>query len=149
MRPYSWRPSFLSLGILALFMAVYEAAHWLTGMPSEDDTMIRTCETAWFPPLFWATLVIAAPLGEETFFRGFMFRGIHQSRLGTVGAVLTSLTWSLCHFPYGPFEVLWISSAASSSAARWKSGSIYLTMVLHAIWNLFAVVELYWCIYAK
>ncbi len=114
--------------------------------------MVRTCEIAtWFPFPFWATLVVAAPLCEETFFRGFMFRGIQHSRLGGVGAVLiTSLVWSLGHLDYGPFELLWIFfGGILFGAARCKSGSIYLTMVLHGLWNLASLVAVYWYILTK
>ena len=125
------------VGLLAAFMVVCTMSQ-LTGGPSRDAFMVRALETAWFPPLLWSTLVIAAPLFEETFFRGFMFRGIQESRLGGVGAVLiTSLAWTLAHGQYGASGVLWIFlGGIFLGTARLKSGSIYLTMVLYAVWNL-------------
>jgi membrane protease YdiL (CAAX protease family) len=41
--------------------------------------MTDTYETAEYTPLIWITFVIAAPLIEELFFRGFLFEGLRDS----------------------------------------------------------------------
>jgi membrane protease YdiL (CAAX protease family) len=88
--------------------------------------------------------VVAAPLYEETFFRGFMFRGIRQSRLGATGALLiTAAVWALMHVQYDAFTVAQIfAGGILLGAARLKTGSIYTTLAMHALWGLVATIEI-------
>ena len=74
-----------------------------SGMSSAADRpmpqfIIDAYEGADFYPMLWVGLVVGAPVYEELFFRGFLFEGILQLRLGSVGAVvLTSLIWAGVH----------------------------------------------------
>jgi membrane protease YdiL (CAAX protease family) len=99
--------------------------------------------------LIWLLLgiVVAAPIGEELLFRGFMLRGfIHATRDAIPSVVLTSIIWSLLHLDYGwskipavfVFGVLlgWI---------RWSTGSTTLTILLHMVGNLLAFM---WTLFA-
>jgi len=43
-------------------------------------------------------VALAAPMIEEILFRGFLYRGLSESRIGVVGTIiLTSVTWALMH----------------------------------------------------
>jgi membrane protease YdiL (CAAX protease family) len=73
----------------------------LIGRPIVPDSMVQAYQTAGFVPLFWFTLLVAAPLTEETLFRGFLFEGILHSKSGARGALLISaITWASIHFQY-------------------------------------------------
>ena len=91
MRGVSRKALSIWVGILVLLVTSYEETTRLAGPSAGDKFMVETIKTAWFPPLLWATLLIEVPLFEESFFRGFMFRGIQQSRLGGMGAVLITV----------------------------------------------------------
>ena len=42
--------------------------------------------------------VVLAPVGEETLFRGFLYKGIAASRAGPIGAIMvSSLVFALLH----------------------------------------------------
>ena len=112
-----------------------------------SELIIRSFSTCAYPILIWLALVIAAPLGEEFIFRGFLFKGIRHSKLGDVGAILiTSVLWALMHIQYN-FLVMSIifSFGIVLGLARIRTGSIWVPIILHAINNCYAttVIVLY------
>jgi membrane protease YdiL (CAAX protease family) len=89
---------------------------------------------------------VAAPMSEELFARGFLYRGWSETWLGPVGAIaLSSLVWTGLHLQYDWYffgEVftlgLWFGYL------RYRSGSTWLTIVLHGLNNLAAVIQTIW-----
>jgi membrane protease YdiL (CAAX protease family) len=143
----SLRQSLPWVGLLVILLAAEDLVSiLLERRPSAF--MVDAYHTAVIVPLFWATIVIAAPVFEEILFRGFLFHGIQQSRLGNAGAILiTSLIWAGFHQQYDLFEmgVIFLVGILFG-LARAKTGSIYLTMGLHALMNLIAMIELWLCL---
>jgi membrane protease YdiL (CAAX protease family) len=94
---------------------------------------------------FWllVALLVAAPLFEETFFRGFLFAGLQPSFIGPVGTVvLTSVGWGLLHTQYDAFDVATIIGFGLLLGwARLRSRSLLVPLGIHALTNLVAVVE--------
>ena len=86
---------------------------------------------------------VAAPMSEELFARGFLYRGWSESFLGPAGAiVLSSLVWTSLHLQYDWFffgEVF--SIGLLLGYLRYRSKSTWLTIVLHGLNNLAAVVQ--------
>ena len=124
-------------------LAILSAA----GRPTKTDYMIQVYETAGFLPLLWATLLVEAPLFEELFFRGFMFQGIQQSRLGDRGAILlTALAFTAVHVQYDAPQLAGVFvSGLLLGAARRTSGSVYTTMAMHALGNLICLIQVHSC----
>ena len=87
--------------------------------------------------------VIAAPVSEEFFARGFLYRGWSESVLGPVGAiVLSSLVWTALHLQYDWFffgEVF--SIGLLLGYLRYRFSSTWLTVIVHGLNNLAAVVQ--------
>ena len=81
--------------------------------------------------------MIVAPLFEEIFFRGFLFRGIANSWLGAPGAiVITAAVWALIHLQYSWTDIGMIFLLGLFLGyARYRTGSTTLTVLLHALWN--------------
>jgi uncharacterized protein len=53
----------------------------------------------------WLTLVVIAPIGEETLFRGFLFRGWYRVPLDVWPVIIvTSSIWALSHVQYDLFH---------------------------------------------
>jgi len=132
------------LGILTLFALIADALAHLLGRPLIPDFMVDAYATAYFPPLFWFAIIVAAPLFEEVFFRGFLFEGFQHSKLGPLGAVmLTSLAWTILHVQYGAYELSIIFAIGIVfGLARFQTRSIYPPLAMHALFNLFAMVQL-------
>jgi len=90
--------------------------------------------------------MVAAPLGEETLFRGFFFQGLLRSRLGAPGAIaLSSLFWALIHVQYDAYGIATIFvTGLFLGYARLKTQSLYVPIFLHSLNNLGATLELLW-----
>ena len=132
---------------LAATLALVAASDGLTLMldrPLVPEFMSNIYQTAGFLPLFWLAIVIMAPVFEEVFFRGFMFAGLDGSRLGGLGAVvLTALAWAAIHLQYDLYGIATIFVLGLLlGAVRLKTGSVLLTIGLHATINLIASLEL-------
>jgi membrane protease YdiL (CAAX protease family) len=85
--------------------------------------------------------VVAAPISEEFFARGFLYRGWSESFLGPVGAIiLSSLVWTALHLQYDWFffgEVF--SIGLLLGYLRYRSNSTWLTVIVHGLNNLAAL----------
>ena len=86
----------------------------------------------------WITLgvavVIVAPLAEELFFRGLLYRGLSDRFGPGVGMVVSGVAFALVHFNVSvvvPFALIGIVFAWVYRA----SGSLWTTIVAHAIFN--------------
>ena len=132
------------LGTVMLFAFISDVLTRLLGRPLVPDFMADAYMTAYYAPLFWVAIVVAAPLLEEVFFRGFLFMGVQHSKLGPIGAVLfTSLVWTALHVQYGMYELSTIFVLGIIFGfARLKTGSIYPPIAMHSLFNLLAMVQL-------
>jgi membrane protease YdiL (CAAX protease family) len=132
------------LGSVMLFALISDCLTRLLGRPLVPDFMADAYTTAYCAPLFWVAIVVAAPLLEEVFFRGFLFKGFQHSQLGPIGAVLlTSLAWTVLHVQYGVYELTTIFALGIVfGVARLKTGSIYPPLAMHSLFNLLAMVQL-------
>ena len=133
-----WRRWF---GILGIFLAVSTLLSVVTG----QDTPIFVSEVYSTADPFWMLLlaiIIAAPLFDEVFFRGFLHRGLAQSLLGHVGAiVITAVLWAAIHtqYDYWDMTVVFLLGLLLG-AARTYGGSLYLPLALHAAHNGISVI---------
>jgi membrane protease YdiL (CAAX protease family) len=97
----------------------------------------------WWVVLQWWPTLLLSPFVEETFFRGFLWRGI-QYRYGNLTAFLvTTLLFAAMHYSYwmpgGVFEpdslVQYLMASAIFGALRWRSGGTIVPMVAHSLDN--------------
>ena len=141
-RTYLW----IGLACLVVLLPLGDLSSWMTGRAIVPPFVMdayrsaRESGTVW---LFAIALVVAAPLAEEIVFRGFMFRGLAASRVGIAGAILMpSVIWSAMHVQYETFFIVQIFMlGAVFGWLRWKSGSTWLTIVLHAIINFTSLLQ--------
>jgi membrane protease YdiL (CAAX protease family) len=138
------RTMFTWLGILTLFALISDLLARLLGRQIVPEFMVNVYETAYFVPLLWVAFIVAAPLFEEVFFRGFLFEGFQHSKLGPIGTVLsTSLAWTVLHVQYGAYELSTIFALGIVfGVARLQSRSVYPPLAMHSLFNLFAMVQL-------
>jgi membrane protease YdiL (CAAX protease family) len=103
---------------------------------------IDAYNTAIWPPLLGIAVVVFAPLFEEGFFRGFLFVGLRRSRLGAVWTViLTSAAWASLHLQYDLYGIASILVlGVVLGIVRLKTNSLWAVIILHALWNLAAIV---------
>jgi uncharacterized protein len=90
-------------------------------------------------------IVIAAPVAEEIFFRGFMFAGIRSHGSFAVAALISSGIWGLFHYanPDSWPVVLQLSVFGVILAAVYeRTGSIRACIALHMLNNAIAFAVL-------
>lgn len=130
------------LGITFLFLVFWGVLGTLMEAP-EAEWMQETYHSAGNLPLLWVAIVIAAPLMEELFFRGFLFEGLRDSRVGSVGAVaITSVIWGAIHLQYAMFQMVMIGlMGVLLGIAKIKTQSVNITIAMHAFLNLIAMLS--------
>ena len=136
------------LGLVAL-LAGWEILSRLIGHETSPGFMVDVLKSARGDGALWLLIFafcVAAPISEEFFARGFLYRGWSETVLGPIGAIiLSSLVWTSLHLQYDWYffgEVftlgLWFGYL------RYRSGSTWLTIVLHGLNNLGAVLQTIW-----
>ena len=146
LRSFSWTS--LGIGVVALFVLVmaWDALSRATGREVEPGFMGNVLKTARADGALWILVVafcVAAPVTEELFARGFLYRGWSESFLRVPGAiVLSSLVWTSLHLQYNWYflgEVFSIGLLLGYLRYRYKSA--WLTIILHGLNNFAAVVQ--------
>jgi membrane protease YdiL (CAAX protease family) len=145
----SWKN--LAIGAAGLFVVVmgWDLVSRATGRDVSPGFMVDVLKSARGDGALWLLVLAfcaAAPISEEFFARGFLYRGWSETLLRPAGAiVLSSVVWTALHLQYDWFflgEVfsigLWLGYL------RYRSNSTWLTIVLHGLNNLGAVVQTMW-----
>jgi membrane protease YdiL (CAAX protease family) len=138
----------LSFGIVGLvaLIAASDALLYLTGRDLVTSFQLQSYTTAaaagWLLPML-AAAILVAPAGEEAMFRGFLFRGwVRSSRSAWPAIVVISVLWAMLHIQYDWTGVLQIFVVGLFLGwTRWRSGSLTLTFLLHALFNLEGTLE--------
>ncbi len=144
----SWRNVALGIAGLVVLVVGWDLLSRAIGKEVSPDFMVDVFKSARADDALWLLVLAfcaAAPITEELFARGFLYRGLSESLLGVSGAILvSSIVWTSLHLQYDWFffgEVfcigLWFGYV------RYRSQSTWLTIVLHALNNLAAVVQSY------
>jgi len=89
---------------------------------------------------------VAAPMSEEVLARGFLYRGWSASFLRVPGAIiLSSLVWTAVHLQYDMYFLAEVFSIGLwFGYMRYRANSLWLTIALHALNNMTAVVLTMW-----
>jgi uncharacterized protein len=131
-----------SIVIGILLIAVSSVLDRFFPQSQNANFTIDAYNSAISPVLLGIAVVIFAPLFEEGFFRGFLFVGLQKSRLGAFGTIiLTSAMWAALHIQYDLYGILSILVLGIVlGIVRFKTGSLWATLLLHALWNLAAII---------
>lgn len=131
---------------LAVLIPLVDAISWFSGRAVTPQFVLDLYSSARDSGtliLLVLALVVAAPVVEETVFRGFLLPGFAASPLGPWGAILlTSAFWALLHAQYQPFYLAQIVVlGALLGWLRLRSGSTILTIGLHGVVNLVSLAQ--------
>ncbi len=139
------------VGIVAMVAVVmgWDMISRLAGRDVAPGFMGDVLQSARADGALWLLVIafcVAAPVTEEFFARGFLYRGWSELALGPAGAiVLSSLVWTALHLQYDWFflgEVF--SIGLLLGYLRYRSNSIWLTILLHGLNNLAATLQTLW-----
>jgi uncharacterized protein len=149
LRGFSWKNLLLGVVGLVIIIMGWDLMSRAIGREVEPGFMLEVLKSAQKDGALWLLILafcVAAPVSEEFFARGFLYRGWSETFLRVPGAiVLSSLVWTSVHLQYDLYflgEVfclgLWFGYL------RYRSNSIWLTIVLHGLNNFGAVVQSIW-----
>ncbi len=136
----------VALIALVVVLPLSDLLAYLLGQPivSPFQTDVYTSARAsGVLPLLWLAIVVGAPVGEEIIFRGFLFRSwIRSARAALPGIVAIAALFAIIHVQYNWFGILQVFILGLLFTwARWRSGSVLLAILLHAITNFYSMLQ--------
>jgi len=145
-----WRHVRICVLILAIVIAASDLATYAFGkdiVPPFELATTRNARADGTLGWLWLAVVVAAPVGEEILFRGFLFRGfVREPRNALPGILVISLVWGVLHLgQYDLFAVaLLCAFGVLLGYVRYLSGSTTLTILLHMLYNVESMGETYY-----
>jgi membrane protease YdiL (CAAX protease family) len=132
--------------IVAVFIVVADAISWLAGhgvVTSFQTDIYTTASAQGWLVLLWFAIMVVTPFGEETLFRGFLFRGwFREPKDAWFAVVATAALFALLHVQYDWFIIAQVFGfGVLLGWMRWVSGSTLLTMLLHGLINFEGMIE--------
>jgi membrane protease YdiL (CAAX protease family) len=140
------RDVIIGIVIVTIVGAALDGASKLLGFNPVSQfqfDIYRSARAEGWLPWLWLAIVVVGPIGEETLFRGFLFHGWHQSPGDAwVAIIVTALLWALSHAQYNLYLIGQVFLLGLLLGwFRFKSGSTILTILLHGVLNLEAMLE--------
>jgi membrane protease YdiL (CAAX protease family) len=145
----SWKQLLLGAVGLVLIVLIWETLSRAMGReatPGFMTELLKSGRDKGAAVLLLLAFGIAAPVSEEVLARGFLYRGWSESFLRVPGAItLSSLVWTAVHLQYDMYFLAEVFSIGLwFGYMRYRGQSLWLTIVLHALNNLTAVVLTMW-----
>ena len=143
-RPIKMTTILIVFGIIVVLLIIAGLATSGLSQSKFTNQVVQAYQNSTVPALFWIAVVVFAPVFEEIFFRGFLFAGFLNSRVGATGAILlTAVLWALLHATqYGIWELLVILGlGVAFGIVRWRTKSLYASLGMHSLWNLISMVQ--------
>jgi membrane protease YdiL (CAAX protease family) len=137
----------LGIAVILALYAVLGTFLAVTGKAAASVDNYRSAVAAgvspWWLVLQWWPTIILSPFVEETFFRGFLWRGVQYRYGNLVAFLVTTLLFAAMHYsywmPYGGFEfaslVQYLVASSIFGALRWRSGGTIVPMIAHGLDN--------------
>ena len=145
----SWTRLAIGIGSLVVLVAGWDLLSRAMGREVAPGFMGDVLKSAQADGALWLLVIafcVAAPITEEFFARGFLYRGWSESFLKVPGAILlSSAVWTALHLQYDWFffgEVF--SIGLLLGYLRYRFHSTWLTVVVHGVNNLAATVQSIW-----
>ena len=145
----SWRQLLLGAAGLILTVLAWEVVSRSLGREATPGFMadlLKSGRDKGAALLLLFAFSVAAPMSEEVLARGFLFRGWSASFLRVPGAIiLSSLVWTSVHLQYDFYFLAEVFSIGLwFGYMRHRANSLWLTIMLHALNNMTAVVLTMW-----
>jgi len=133
-------------GATIALIIVGNALSWVLGRSIDTPFQVdiyRTASAAGWLPLLWIAVVVVTPIGEESLFRGFLFRGWLRSPADAWPVIgITALMWAIVHVQYDWYVIGQIFIFGLLLGwMRWATGSTVLTILLHGLINTEGMIE--------
>jgi membrane protease YdiL (CAAX protease family) len=140
-RGFDARALALGCGLTAVtYMAimVYGATLSAFHIETQGDKLFEVLRTAKAPLGYVVAAVVAAPLAEETFFRGFLFQGLRQKYGWNIAALLSSSLFAAMHLELAALIPTFLLGYLLAFVYH-RSNSLWPGIILHFLVNSFAM----------
>ena len=126
------------VGGLALSLA-REAASLIVGHKPPPPQQVVPCVTGWALGALAPVVILAAPLGEETFFRDFLYQGLRRRFGLPVAAVVSSILFGAVHVSPLLIPALFVVGLGLAWVYE-RRQSLVASVAAHATFNLIGFV---------
>jgi membrane protease YdiL (CAAX protease family) len=145
----SWKQLLFGVVGLILIVLIWETMSRALGReatPGFMTDLLKSGRDKGAALLLLFAFSVAAPASEEILARGFLYRGWSASFLRIPGAILlSSLVWTIVHLQYDLYFLAEVFAIGLwFGYMRYRAGSLWLTIALHALNNLTALVLTMW-----
>ena len=130
---------FWTLPLALVLVYIVSAVHDSFVHPRQQDIIGQFPHSTAGIALFVIVAVIMAPVFEETFFRGFLFRGFATSWGWVWGALASATVFGLAHLQLSVFVPLFALGFALAWVYK-RTGSLWTSITLHALFNAISVL---------
>jgi membrane protease YdiL (CAAX protease family) len=130
---------FWTIPLALVLVYIVSAVHDSFVHPRQQDIIGQFPHSAAGITLFVLVAVVMAPLFEETFFRGFLFRGFATSWGWVWGALASATVFGLAHLQLSVFVPLFALGFALAWVYK-RTGSLWTSITLHALFNAISVL---------
>ena len=127
----------IPLALVIVYAVIY--AHEEVVHPEQQEILTLFPRTSVGIALLVLLAVVFAPIFEEIFFRGFLFRGLANSWGWIAGALLSAVAFGAAHMQLS----VMIPLAALGFLLAWvykRTGSLWTSIALHAVFNGISVI---------
>ena len=134
------------IAAVAVFIVLADIVSWLAGhglVTSFQTDIYTTARSQGWLVLLWLSIIVVTPFGEETLFRGFLFRGWHRTpRDAWIVIIVTAALWAIIHVQYDLYVIGQVFACGLILGwFRWATGSTLLTILMHALVNAEGMLE--------
>jgi len=144
-----WKPTLLGAVGLAVIAGGWDLISRAMGREFAPGFMTDVFKSAEASGAVWLLVIafcVAAPIAEELFARGFLYRGWSETALRPLGAILlSSAAWTAVHLQYEWYffgEIFTIGVWLGFLRHRFQS--IWVTIIVHGLNNFAAVLQTMW-----
>jgi len=127
----------IPLALAAVYLVSF--LHDLVVHPRQQDIIGEFPRTGGGIVLFVILAVVLAPLFEEIFFRGFLFRGFSSSWGWVAGACVSAAIFGIAHLQIDVFVPLFALGLALAWVYK-RTGSLWTSIAFHALFNALSVL---------
>jgi len=134
----------LPLFSLAVFLTLFLSKMWgVSVKPQMVVSLMLKERNPQIITLLAIEIVILAPLAEEMFFRGFLYRFLRGRFSFILSAVVSSAVFSLLHYNISSFLGIFVLGLCFAYIYEKKQSLVY-PVILHFLHNLFTLAFIFW-----
>ncbi|MBJ7998199.1 MULTISPECIES: CPBP family intramembrane glutamic endopeptidase [Bacillus cereus group] len=132
---------YILMGFLVIALSQYIILNLLGFESAEqqrDELGVTTLKEGFFQPIIYLiSVAIITPIKEEVLYRGILYRFLESKYNFIIGMFISSVVFGLLH---GGFPITAIIMGMVFAILYKKTQSIFPSIVLHILWNLFASI---------